>query len=132
MPLIAHSNLPSFERLKQQGETILSKNRADHQTIRELHIGLLNIMPDAALEVTERQFFSLIGQSNQIAQFYIHPFSLDSIKRGEKSQAHVDKYYKNFEQIKSQGLDALIITGAHVEEIDLKKGCILLRLERGY
>ena len=121
MPLIAHSNLPSFERLKQQGETILSKNRADHQTIRELHIGLLNMMPDAALEVTERQFFSLIGQSNQIAQFYIHPFSLDSIKRGEKSQAHVDKYYKNFDQIKSQGLDALIITGAHVEDPDLKK-----------
>ncbi|SVE13228.1 uncharacterized protein METZ01_LOCUS466082, partial [marine metagenome] len=46
MPLIAHSELPSFQRLKKQGETILSKDRAEHQTIRELHIGLLNMMPD--------------------------------------------------------------------------------------
>ena len=59
MPLIAHSKLPSFERLKNQGETILSKDRAEHQVIRELHIGLLNMMPDAALEATERQFFRL-------------------------------------------------------------------------
>ena len=82
MPLIAHSSLPSFERLKQQGETILSKDRAAHQDIRELHIGLLNMMPDSALEATERQFFRLIGHSNQVAQFYIHPFSIKSIKRG--------------------------------------------------
>ena len=59
MPLIAHSELPSFQRLKKQGEAILSKDRAEHQVIRELHIGLLNMMPDAALEATERQFFRL-------------------------------------------------------------------------
>ena len=121
MPLIAHSNLPSFKRLESEGETILSKNRANHQTIRELHIGLLNMMPDAALEATERQFFRLIEHSNQIAQFYLHPFTLSSIKRGEKAAGHVDKYYQTFEQIKAQGLDALIITGAHVEQADLQK-----------
>ena len=72
MPLIAHSKLPSFARLKSEGEIVLSKDRANHQVIRELHIGLLNLMPDAALEATERQFFRLIGHSNQIAQFYLH------------------------------------------------------------
>ena len=121
MPLIAHSSLPSFERLQQEGEMVLSKDRATHQTIRELHIGLLNMMPDAAIEATERQFFRLIGQSNQIAQFYLHPFTLDSIKRGDKAQAHVDQYYQSFDEIKAQGLDALIITGAHIEEADLSK-----------
>ena len=110
MPLIAHSSLPSFERLKQQGETILSKDRAAHQDIRELHIGLLNMMPDSALEATERQFFRLIGHSNQVAQFYIHPFSIKSIKRGVTATKHIEKHYKTFEEIKSQGLDALIIS----------------------
>ncbi len=104
MPLIAHSNLPSFERLKQQGETILSKDRAEHQTIRELHIGLLNMMPDTALEATERQFFRLIGHSNEIAQFYVHPFSLSSIKRGRKAAEHLKEHYKTFDEIKSSGL----------------------------
>lgn len=121
MPLIAHSQLPSFERLEREGEMVLSEDRANNQAIRELHIGLLNMMPDAALEATERQFFRLIGQSNQIAQFYLHPFTLDSINRGEKAQAHVDQYYQSFEDIKNQGLDALIITGAHVEDADLSK-----------
>jgi len=119
MPLIAHSSLPSFERLEKQGETILSKQRAAHQDIRELHIGLLNMMPDSALEATERQFFRLIGHSNQVAQFYIHPFSLSSIKRGKDATKHIQKYYKTFAEIKLQGLDALIITGANVTGPDL-------------
>ena len=120
MPLIAHSNLPSFERLKSQGETILSKGRAEHQVIRELHIGLLNIMPDAALEATERQFFRLVGHSNQIAQFYMHPFSLSSIERGPKASEHLKTHYKTFDEIKVQGLDALIISGAKPPQ-DLKR-----------
>ena len=121
MPLIAHSSLPSFERLKQQGETILSKDRAAHQDIRELHIGLLNMMPDSALEATERQFFRLIGHSNQVAQFYIHPFSIKSIKRGVTATKHIEKHYKTFDEIKSQGLDALIISGANVSHPDLER-----------
>ena len=129
MPLIAYSGLPSFKRLAQEGETVLSKERADTQEIRELHIGLLNMMPDLALEATERQFFRLIGHSNQIAQFYLHPFTLSSIKRGEKAQTHVDKHYKSFDEIKAQGLDALIITGAHIEDADLKKAPFYAQLK---
>ncbi|MCS5591893.1 MAG: homoserine O-succinyltransferase [Gammaproteobacteria bacterium] len=121
MPLIAHSDLPSFQRLKDQGETILSRDRADSQVIRELHIGLLNMMPDAALEATERQFFRLIGHSNEIAQFYVHPFSLSSIERGEKASAHIGKHYKTLDEIKTKGLDALIITGANVSHPDLER-----------
>ena len=120
MPLIAHSNLPSFDRLKQQGETILSSDKAKHQDIRGLHIGLLNMMPDAALEATERQFFRLVGHSNQISQFYMHPFSLPSIDRGAVAKEHLQKHYKTFEEIKSHGLDALIISGANVTQPDLK------------
>ena len=91
MPLVAHSKLPSFSRLKHEGETVLEKNTALQQDIRELHIGLLNMMPDAALEATERQFFRLVGESNQIAQFYMHPFSIPNLSRTKKGQAHIDR-----------------------------------------
>jgi len=74
VPLVANSNLPTFERLQQEGGPVLSPERAAHQDIRELHIGLLNMMPDAALAATERQFFRLVGESNQIAQFICIPF----------------------------------------------------------
>ena len=121
MPLIANTNLPSFERLEKQGETILSEERASHQAIRALHIGLLNMMPDSALEATERQFFRLIGRSNQVLQIYIHPFSIPSIKRGKKASDHIEKHYKTFAEIKDHGLDALIISGANVSHPDLEK-----------
>ena len=121
MPLIANSKLPAFERLREEGETVLTKDRATHQAIRELHVGLLNLMPDAALEATERQFFRLVGRANQIAQFCLHPFTLPSIERSDESKRHISKYYKDFEDIKSQGLDALIVTGAPVEQANLSE-----------
>ena len=122
MPIVAHNDLPSLQRLKEAGTTIvLPAERAEHQDIRELHIGLLNMMPDAALEATERQFFRLVGESNPIAQFYVHPFTLDAIPRGEKAAAHIAKYYETFEAIRGDGLDALIITGANVTGEDLSK-----------
>lgn len=119
MPLIAHSGLPTFSRLEQAGMTILPADRAVQQDFRELHVGLLNMMPDAALEATERQFFRLVGQSSQVAQLYMHPFTLDEIPRGEKAVRHISRYYESFAQIQQQGLDALIITGANVEQTDL-------------
>ena len=119
MPLVANTELPAFIRLETEGETILQRDTAIHQDIRELHIGLLNMMPDAALEATERQFFRLVGESNQIAQFYMHPFTLPELPRSERGRAHVERYYESFEQIKQKGLDALIITGANVTQPDL-------------
>jgi len=119
MPLIASSALPTFARLKSEGETVLAPAVALHQDIRELHVGLLNMMPDAALEATERQFFRLVGESNQIAQFYMHPFTLPELARGKVGREHVGKYYESFEQIKAQGLDALIISGANVTQPEL-------------
>ncbi len=121
MPLVAHTPLPTFQRLKEEGEDILSPDRAIHQHIRELHIGLLNIMPDAALEATERQFFRLVGACNQIAQFHVHPFTVRGIERGPQAQAHIDRYYESFEQIREDGLDALIISGANVTHNHLQE-----------
>ena len=93
---------------------MLPPDRALHQDIRELHIGLLNMMPDKALAATERQFFRLIGESNPIAQFYVHPFTLPELERGTEAQRHIDQFYDTFEQVRADGLDALIITGANV------------------
>jgi len=119
MPLVAHTSLPTFDRLRREGETVVPRDTALHQDIRELHIGLLNMMPDAALAATERQFFRLVGESNAIAQFYMHPFTLAELRRGAEAEAHIRQYYETFDQIREQGLDALIITGANVTQPDL-------------
>lgn len=120
MPLIANSDLPSFQRLRDEGQEVLQQRRAQQQDIRELHIGMLNMMPDAALEATERQFLRLVGSCNRIAQFYIHLFTFAEIPRGDKARAHIDRYYQDFEQLKQEGLDAIILSGANPAAPDIK------------
>ncbi len=121
MPLVAHTDLPTYQRLRAEGHAVLSPERAASQDIRALHIGLLNMMPDAALSATERQFFRLISSSNTISQFYMHPFTLPEIERADHAQAHIDRYYEPLETILATGLDALIISGANVTHANLSE-----------
>jgi len=114
MPLVAHNNLPTFQRLRDRGQDVLSVERARHQDIRELHIGLLNMMPDAALAATEYQFMRLVGACNQIVQFYVYPFSIAELDRGPEALEHIKQHYFEFADLREQGLDGLIITGANV------------------
>ena len=113
MPLVAHSDLPSFERLRAAGQEVLAVERAERQDIRELHVGLLNMMPDAALQATERQFMRLVGSCNRIVQIHVHPFSVDAGARGREAREYLDRYYESFDDVRAAGLDALIITGAN-------------------
>lgn len=121
MPLVQHSDLPTFSRLRERGHEVLSLDRAVHQDIRELHIGFLNMMPDAALEATERQFIRLVGGCNRIAQFFVYPFSLEGLPRSTETLEYIDRYYSRFDEIRESGLDALIITGANVANPTLEQ-----------
>ncbi|MCG6868724.1 MAG: homoserine O-succinyltransferase [Gammaproteobacteria bacterium] len=121
MPLVAYTELPTFERLRREGQTVLAAGRARQQEVRALHVGLLNMMPDTALEATERQFYRLVGESNPIAQFYMHPFTLPELPRGRRAREHIARYYETFDKIREDGLDALIITGANVTHPDLSQ-----------
>jgi homoserine O-succinyltransferase/O-acetyltransferase len=114
MPLVAHTPLPTFEKLRHRGQEVLTLDRALAQDIRELHIGLLNMMPDAAFEVTEQQYMSLVGASNQIVQFFVYPFTVPGLTRSEETQQYIDQHYVDFSRLQGAGLDALIITGANV------------------
>ena len=48
VPLVGHLALPTFTELRAAGQDVLTLDQALRQDIRELHIGFLNMMPDAA------------------------------------------------------------------------------------
>jgi homoserine O-succinyltransferase len=121
MPLVSHFPLPTFNELRARGHQVLNLNQAKCQDIRELHIGLLNMMPDAAFQVTERQYLGLIGSCNQIVQFYVHPFTVQGLERDHATAAYIERYYTSFSDLQRSGLDALIITGANVSNPDLRQ-----------
>ncbi|MDX1403552.1 MAG: homoserine O-succinyltransferase [Woeseiaceae bacterium] len=114
MPLVAHNELPTFERLKEAGQHILAPRPKAEPAFPELHIGLLNMMPDAALTATEQQFMRLVAASPQQTRFYIYPFSLKELNRDDRAEEHIARYYSTFDELVADGLDALIITGANV------------------
>jgi homoserine O-succinyltransferase len=121
MPIVAHSSLPTFAQLQASGETVLDTDQALSQDIRELHIGLLNMMPDAALRVTEQQFLRLIGGANPIVQLYVHVFTVPGLPRSADTQAYIDAHYTPFEDLRAEGLDALVVTGANVSNPRLEE-----------
>lgn len=121
MPLVAHLDLPTFAEMRREGEAVLSLEQALRQDIRELHVGFLNMMPDAALRTTERQFFQLLGGCNQIVQIYVHPFSIPGLERSPETQAYIDSRYETFDYVRDIGMDALIVTGANVATPDLSQ-----------
>ena len=91
MPLVAHNDLPTFSRLQEGGQEVLTLRRAQQQDIRELHIGLLNMMPDAALTATIFLTCCHTGQENYGRQESPNDF-LDHYNplanRLRKSKAH--------------------------------------------
>ena len=111
MPVVAHSALPTFERLRKEGFAI--EQPAANGAVRKLHIGLLNLMPDAALEATERQFIRLLAGAGSHADIYVHVFTVPEMPRAGKARALVDSHYLSIEDIESHGLDGSILTGAN-------------------
>lgn len=114
MPIVSVNDHPSLSRIaEEEGLEVIDVNKAIHQDIRELHIGFLNMMPDTAFLATERQFFRLIAASNRIVHVYLHPIKSKGIKRSPELADYIEKYYREFEDIKVENLDALIVTGAN-------------------
>ena len=76
-----------------------------------LEIGLVNSMPDAALEATERQFIELIDAAAQDIPVRLRFFSLPDVPRTARGQQHVSKSYLGIGDLWDGRLDALIVTG---------------------
>jgi homoserine O-succinyltransferase len=44
------------------------------------------MMPDGAFQVTELQFMRMVGSCNQIAQFFVYPFTIPGLPRSPEIQ----------------------------------------------
>lgn len=80
-----------------------------------INIAFLNMMPDAALAATERQFLRLIG-SNTDVNCYFYPFTIEGVERSDQVRNYVDEFYFDYDLLQAQKIDALIITGANVKQ----------------
>jgi homoserine O-succinyltransferase len=86
------------------------------------NIGLVNNMPDAALENTERQFFRLMSAAAPELRIRWHLFSMRSVPRSVDGNLHlVRQYYGGARDLYRTELDALIVTGTEPHQADLRQ-----------
>lgn len=88
------------------------------ESVPNVKIGFFNMMPDAALTATERQFFRLLCSNDNI-NCYVYPFRCDELDRSEHAHAYLKQHYQSLENIQHAGLDALVVTGANITESKL-------------
>ena len=120
MPLALPPSLHSFTRLRlQESLEIIDVSDASTIDLPSLHIGFLNMMPDAAIEATERQFFRLLCAGSPNYVVVVHPFTIKGIERNEAAAEYVYKSYQSFSDIKGKNLDALLLSGANPKRSEL-------------
>jgi homoserine O-succinyltransferase len=85
--------------------------RPQHADV-DLTIGLVNNMPDAALQATERQFMRLLRQAAGNIRIDFHCFSLPSVRRSHTARWRVEKQYTDIADLGRLQIDGLIVTGA--------------------
>jgi len=74
-------------------------------------IGLVNNMPDAALHSTEAQFGGLLRAASGDAAVRLRLTSLAELPRSPEALEHIRDNYWPLEDLLTEGVDALIVTG---------------------
>lgn len=117
MPIRVQNDLPVKEILERENIFVMDEHRALHQDIRPLKIGLLNLMP--LKEDTELQILRML--SNTPLQVDITFIMVAGHQSKNTPASHLNQFYKKFHEIRSEGFDGFIITGAPVEQMPFEE-----------
>lgn len=117
MPLNIPSNLPAVDALKKENIFVKDSESAANQDIRPLKIIVLNLMP---LKITtETDLIRLL--SNTPLQIELDLLKIKSHTSKNTPMEHMMTFYKDFDTIKKQRYDGMIITGAPIENYEFEE-----------
>ena len=117
MPLRLPDRLPAIELLKHENIFVMDDTRAHTQDIRPLKIAILNLMP---LKITtETDLIRLL--SNTPLQIEVSFMKLKSHTPKNTPIEHMMMFYRDFEEMRHEKYDGMIVTGAPVEQLDFEE-----------
>ena len=114
MPLNLPKGLPAIELLKKEHIFVMDDLRASQQDIRPLKVVLLNLMPIKI--TTETDLVRVL--TNSPLQVELDFLKLSTHTSKNTPIEHLMAFYKEFDEIKKNNYDGMIITGAPVELLD--------------
>lgn len=113
MPIRIPAQLPAHDVLSREGVMVMSEETAARQDIRALHIALVNLMPKKVQ--TETQLARLIGATP--LQIELTLIRMSDYTSKNTSAAHMEAFYRTFDEVRAQKFDGLIVTGAPIEHL---------------
>jgi homoserine O-succinyltransferase len=116
MPIKIPNDLPARTTLEREGVMIMTEATAARQDIRPLRIGLLNLMPNKIR--TETQFARLIGATPLQVELVLIKITHHTPKNTPAD--HMIAFYRDWEAIRNEKFDGLIVTGAPVELLEFE------------
>lgn len=132
MPIVVSEALEQdclYRNLHESGALLISAEAATHQDIRPARIGLLNLMPAAAMQSTEVQWLRHMSQTVLQVEPILIKFDDDPRDEQGRSRRDLLARYTPFADIVDQGLDGLVITGDNLELRPTTSGPDLLPFE---
>lgn len=117
MPLRLPDKLPAIDLLKDENIFVMDTSRGDHQDIRPLKIVILNLMPIKI--TTETDLVRIL--SNSPLQIDITLMKLRSHTSKNTPVEHMMMFYKDFDVLRDEKFDGMIITGAPLEQMDFEE-----------
>lgn len=116
MPLNLPDKLPAIDILKEENIFVIDNSRASTQDIRPLKIVILNLMPIKI--TTETDLIRLL--SNSPLQIEVSFMKLKSHTSKNTPIEHMMAFYRDFECMRNEKFDGMIITGAPVEHLEFE------------
>ena len=116
MPIRIPNELPAVKTLENENIFVMTEKRAIKQDIRPLKILILNLMPTKV--DTETQLSRLLG--NTPLQVEIELMHTKTHRAKNVAEEHLLAFYKEFEDVKDNFYDGMIITGAPVEKMEFE------------
>ena len=116
MPVRIPDNLPAAGILESENIFVMSETRAANQDIRPMRVLILNLMPNKI--ETETQLLRLLG--NTPLQVGVDLLRIHDKESKHTSVDHMNTFYRDFEEVRHNNYDGLIITGAPLGQIDFK------------
>lgn len=117
MPLTLPDRLPAIDILKHENIFVMDDTRAHAQDIRPLRIAILNLMP---LKITtETDLIRLL--SNTPLQIEVSFMKLKSHTPKNTPIEHMMQFYRDFDAMRQEKFDGLIITGAPIEQMEFEE-----------
>ena len=116
MPIKIPNDLPARLTLEKEGVMLMTEDTAHRQDIRALRIGLLNLMPNKIK--TETQFARLIGATP--LQVELSLIKITNHKSKNTPNDHMITFYRDWEKVRKEKFDGLIITGAPIELLEFE------------